>query len=118
MTTKSMELGRAGEKIAAQYLQDSGYRILEMNWRSSQGELDIIAIKGRVAVAIEVKSRSGSLSGHPLEAITKEKMNRLYRLLEEWQRESEWRGQLRVDAIALIKNGESWDLDHVEGIGQ
>lgn len=118
MTTRSKELGTAGEQVAAKYLRDNGYRIQEMNWRNSTGELDIIALKNRVAVAIEVKSRSDALSGHPLEAIDETKLRRLYKLLKEWQLESGWSGALRVDAIALIKNGDTWDLDHVEGIGQ
>ena len=65
------ELGRLGERLAAEYLQQAGMRILDRNWRCAEGELDIVAAERRVLVACEVKTRSGLGFGSPLEAVSR-----------------------------------------------
>ncbi|UOQ60649.1 YraN family protein [Leucobacter rhizosphaerae] len=111
-------LGARGETIAAAYLEGLGYRILERNWRTRTGELDLIVRDGQVLVAVEVKTRSGAGYGSPLEAITALKMSRLRRLLLEWVRASGERGsRLRVDAVGItLRPGERPRIDHLQGI--
>ena len=53
----NLSLGRLGEKIASEYLQKQGYKILEMNFHKRWGELDIVAIDNETLVAVEVKTR-------------------------------------------------------------
>lgn len=77
-------LGRAGEDRAARYLVDAGYRLIERNWRSAQGELDIVAARGVEIVVVEVKTRRGDGFGHPLEAIDARKRARLWKLAMAW----------------------------------
>jgi putative endonuclease len=111
-------LGSRGESIAADYLEEQGYRIVDRNWRTRHGELDLIAIDDGALVAIEVKTRSGSGYGHPLEAITARKADRLNRLLLDWAREygSRARG-LRVDAIGItLSPGAEPRIEHLRGI--
>ena len=56
------KIGNDGEKRAADYLTENGYKILFKNWRLSGGEIDIIAIKDDVLVFVEVKTLpSGNL---------------------------------------------------------
>ena len=62
-------LGRHGEQLAADYLQRAGFRILDRNYRCSDGEIDIVAADRRVLVACEVKTRSGLRYGTPVEAV-------------------------------------------------
>ncbi|MBP1325488.1 putative endonuclease [Leucobacter exalbidus] len=79
-------VGARGEAIAAAYLEGLGYRILDRNWYSRYGELDLVAVDGETLVAVEVKTRTGLGYGHPLQAITDRKAARLRRLLVEWCR--------------------------------
>jgi putative endonuclease len=59
------DIGRYGEDRAAIYLQDHGYEIIERNWRSRSGEIDLIARHKDRFVFVEVKTRNGSAYGHP-----------------------------------------------------
>lgn len=69
------DLARAGEELAAQYLQQRGCLVLARNWRCPHGEVDIIAKQGDIILFVEVKTRQH----HPLpaEAVGKQKQNRL-----------------------------------------
>jgi putative endonuclease len=77
-------LGRHGEQLAAEYLQQAGFRILDRNWRCAEGEIDIVMVDRRVLVVCEVKTRSGTGYGTPLEAITRQKVRRLRHLAIRW----------------------------------
>ena len=64
------ELGRRGEQVAAEWLQERGYTLVDRNWRCPAGELDLILRDGSTMVFAEVKTRSSLEFGHPFEAIT------------------------------------------------
>lgn len=66
-------LGSEKERIAAEYLKEQGYCILEMNFRCRQGEIDLIARDGRYLVFIEVKYRTDGRAGAPEEAVSRAK---------------------------------------------
>ncbi|MCL1841983.1 MAG: YraN family protein [Propionibacteriaceae bacterium] len=116
--------GKRGEDLAARHLRALGWRIVERNWRCSQGELDIVALEPRPdgaparVVAVEVKTRSGSGYGDPLEAITVAKLRRLRGLATRWYREHPGVGQgLRLDAVGIVKPvGMAPMLTHVRGL--
>ncbi|MBC9928034.1 MULTISPECIES: YraN family protein [unclassified Leucobacter] len=115
---RSRALGDHGEELAASYLEERGYQILARNWRIARGELDLVALDGDTIVAVEVKTRSGTGYGHPLEAITLQKAQRLRRLLLSWVRaEYPAAHALRIDAIGItVRPGERPRIDHLEGI--
>lgn len=96
-------LGRRGEDLAAAALAADGYRVLDRNWRCSQGEIDIVAVDGGETVFIEVKTRSSVAFGHPLEAITAQKLARLRRLAAAWcaAHPGDHR-RIRIDAVAIV----------------
>lgn len=71
--------GRLGEDVAAEWLERSGYRILERNWRCSGGEIDIVAIRSDIVVFVEVKMRSRWDHGRASEAVTLKKQIRIAR---------------------------------------
>ena len=87
-------VGNRGEDFAAGILEDSGYRILERNYRSRSGEeIDIIATKDCVLHFIEVKTRTGIDFGYPAEAVTNTKITRIRRTAECYigRRKAFWR---------------------------
>src|SRR5690606_41833086 len=79
-------LGRAGEQRAADFLHDDGYEIVDRNWRCSDGEVDIVAVRREVLAVVEVKTRTSRRYGHPLEALDGPKTDRLRRLALLWAR--------------------------------
>src|ERR1700678_4834659 len=77
-------LGREGEQAAGNYLEGCGFRILDRNWRSADGEIDIVAVERHTFVVCEVKTRSGTRFGTPLDAVGSVKLRRLRRLAAQW----------------------------------
>ena len=69
--------GIAGENFACLQLAQEGYTILERNWRSGRGEVDIIAQKGDVLAFIEVKTRRETALESPLAAVSKGQRRRV-----------------------------------------
>ena len=117
---RRIELGQAGEQIAADHLERCGYRIVERNYRNRWGELDIIASDGRALVFCEVKTRVAPRAGRdPLESVHHRKQIQLRRLAGRWlaERPDHPRvGDLRFDAIGitLTPDGRLLRLDHLE----
>lgn len=96
------ELGRRGEEIAAERLMLQGYRIIERNFRTREGEVDLIAWDGPVLAFVEVKSRRGRAYGLPEESITPTKSERLIAVAYAYMQSMEsppedW----RIDAVAI-----------------
>jgi putative endonuclease len=112
-------LGRHGEALAADFLALQGMRIIERNWRCSEGEIDIVAIDGDTLVVAEVKTRRSLNYGHPFEAVGMAKLARLHRLAASWCREHEVRAQRRrVDVVAIVDDGIGEPLlEHLRGVG-
>lgn len=73
-------LGRAGEDRAAAWYEAAGFEVLERNWRSRLGEIDLVCRKGRLLVFCEVKARSSDRFGAAVEAVDDRKRRRLRRL--------------------------------------
>jgi putative endonuclease len=96
-------LGRFGETMAAAHYRGQGYEVLERNWRCKAGEIDLICARGALLVVCEVKARTGSLHGHPLEAVTTPKQRRLRRLAAIYlqQQPRRW-ADVRFDVAAVL----------------
>jgi len=69
--------GKIGEKIAAYYLIMKGYRVIETNYRTRRGEIDLICRRGKNLIFVEVKTRTNNLGGYPEEAVTPVKLQRM-----------------------------------------
>ncbi len=76
------KLGKKGEEIAAKYLQQKGFIIIEKNFRRRYSEIDIVAKDRNTLVFVEVKTRIGNVYGLPEEAITPWKLHSLIRAAE------------------------------------
>ena len=83
MSTRSAR-GAEGERVAAEFLEARGYRILARNYRTRWGEVDLIAEDGRTLVFVEVKVRLDDRFGGPGAAITPAKQIRIVRLAQRY----------------------------------
>lgn len=101
--------------MAAEYLIQKGYSILERNWRFHRGEIDIIAETGESLVFIEVKERESLLYGYPEEAINLKKARQIRSVASAYIRQHDVTGRnIRLDAITILKNGSSISITHYE----
>lgn len=73
-------VGKRYEQLAAEYLRDRGFEILETNYRDRRGEIDLIASEGEVLCFVEVKYRSSPGSGGAAEAVDKRKQRTICRV--------------------------------------
>ena len=103
-------LGRAGEVKAAEFLKKQGYKILETNYKTHIGEIDIIARDGQTIVFVEVKTRSGDEYGAPSEAIGFKKREKYYKVATEYLvKNGKTDAVCRFDAVE-IENGR---INHI-----
>jgi putative endonuclease len=118
MNTQSL-LGQQGEQLAAEYLAKAGLDVLERNWRCPQGEIDIVAADGRVLVVCEVKTRSGTRFGTPIEGVTPRKAGRLRRLAALWLvQQNVLFDEVRIDVVGVLREGPGqFSIEHVPGVG-
>lgn len=98
----SYALGRAGEKLAAQYLKEQGYFIAATNYRSSIGEIDIIAENRQTVLFVEVKLRKADAGYFPQEAITMDKKRRILHAAKNYIFRSRTLLQPRFDVVEVI----------------
>lgn len=97
-------LGEAGERAAARFLKDRGYRIVERNLHAGKDEADIVAIAPdrRTLVIVEVKTRRDDAIT-PEEQINHRKRRRLTRLAQRLQQRAAFRDRpIRFDVIAVV----------------
>jgi putative endonuclease len=125
LTERRLSLGRRAEAICRRRLWWAGWKILDSNWRTSFGELDLVAVERRTLVFVEVKSLCRSEAGcrgpeRPVLAVDRGKQRRLIRLAEVWLasdrctvRVPERVTEVRFDVVGIVfdRNGsvESWE---------
>ena len=115
---RKLDLGAKGEELTVAWYLSQGYTVLARNWRCREGELDLVASRGRCVVFCEVKTRTGTRFGLPAEAVTAEKQRRLRRLATRWlgeQPPSVGFAELRFDvACVTVRAGAEPELDVIE----
>lgn len=100
-------MGQVGERLAALHYTQAGFEVVDTNWRCRHGELDLVARQGSLVVFVEVKNRSSTAYGHPLEAVSPLKQQRLRRLAAMWFEDHRRSGerahlQARFDVVAVL----------------
>ncbi|MEE2033793.1 YraN family protein [Rhodococcus chondri] len=115
---RNQDVGALGEDLAAEFLESTGMVILERNWRTRYGELDLIARDGAVLVFVEVKTRTGLGYGTPAEAVTAAKADRIRRLAGQWLARQTRRWQhIRVDVVTvLLARGSAPVVTHLRQV--
>ena len=107
-------IGCIYEELAASFLTDSGYEILERNYYTRFGELDIVAREGDTLVFVEVKYRSSGRFGEPWESITTSKMRSLIMAAGIYMtREKCYTDNIRFDLIGFFTNQK---IRHIKNI--
>lgn len=107
------ELGKMGEELAAQYLKEKGYKILETNWRFHRNELDLIAKDGDILVVVEVKTRQSNTLGDPEMAVTREKQRAIIRSANAYVRWKRRDIEVRFDVVSILVQGERVTISHI-----
>ncbi len=88
-----------GEKIAEKFLRKKGYQIIERNFTTKWGEIDLICSKDKVLIFVEVKLKIGDQFGTPEEMVNKRKINQVKRIAETYRTNLE---QKRIDVVAIV----------------
>jgi putative endonuclease len=108
------ELGRWGEDLAAAFLEEKGYELIERDWKSGHHDLDIVAKDGSTLVIVEVKTRRNRLYGNPEEAIDYRKRRSLLSAINHYTKSHRLYSNVRFDIISIVGNiGEKSEIDHI-----
>jgi putative endonuclease len=108
------ELGKLGEELAVDFLQQNGYEILETNWTFQKAEVDIIAQKENILAVVEVKTRSSIDFGLPQDFVKPKKIQLLVKAINEYVVSNDLDVEVRFDIIAINKEGKEFKLEHIE----
>ena len=117
--TANKQIGKMGENLAEIYLKNSGFTILERNYRYSKyAEIDIIALKDNTVHFIEVKTRNKTYFGTPLEAINKKKLTSIFRCASYYLQQTKTKyDKFQIDALGILfsdnKNPEYMFVENI-----
>jgi len=98
----SRKIGNIGEDLACEILRENGYKVISRNYFARCGEIDVVSSVGEEIVFVEVKYRKDEGFGTAIEAVTKQKLRRIYKsalfyLNENGLEDSDW----RIDVIGI-----------------
>jgi putative endonuclease len=109
------ELGKRGETIAKDYLENLGYRILNMNWKYGRAEVDVIANQDGKLIFVEVKTRSSTNFGEPEDFVYSKKEKQLEWASSAYIEQRNHQGEIRFDIIAIVfENKDLYKINHIE----
>lgn len=100
--------GKQAEKVAAEYLEKHGYKILAQNWRTRMCEIDIVASKDKCVYFVEVKYRKSLDWGSGLDYITSAKQKQMNFAAEMWLSQNNWSGECSLAAVEVA--GEDYEV--------
>jgi putative endonuclease len=112
---RQLDLGRAGEKAAAELLKRRGYEVVGAGFTARRGEIDLICRRGGDLVIVEVKTRTNEAFGTPAEAVGPRKRRALTAAAAEYRLLSGWKGPIRYAVVALVSRSEGgFDSELIE----
>ncbi|MGD1969283.1 MAG: YraN family protein [Desulfobacterales bacterium] len=115
MKTKRQKFGEQGEALAVQLLKKAGYKIIETNYRTRLGEIDIIAKEKDTLVFVEVKSRRSVHFGSPKWAITPKKQKKISMVaLHYLKATNQSSARARFDVVAVMSNRDKPQVDIIK----
>lgn len=114
--TGTASLGCLAEELAAAYLVKKRFNVLERNYKTRWGEIDIIARDGTTLVFVEVKARMRDGCGLPQEAVTKQKQYKIIRMAQQYMHQCDrkvFERPVRFDVVAIQWQGDVPVIDHI-----
>ncbi len=108
------DLGKFGEELAVEFLENNGYEILETNWIFGKAEIDIIAQKDNILAVVEVKTRSNLDFGLPQEFVKPKKIQLLVKAINEYVNQNDLDTEVRFDIVAIHKEKTEFVIEHIE----
>jgi len=113
MPTKNRKFGDFGENLAANFLQKKGFFLLEKNFLTRGGEIDLIFEKDKKIIFVEVKTRKNENFGHPLENISPAKIEKMKIAAFAFLEKNNFQNRdFRFDAITILRG----KIEHFENI--
>jgi len=112
------KLGQIGEQTAAEFLQGRGYKVIEKNFHTRYGEIDLVCRYKKQLVFVEVKTRSSRLFGYPEEAITPAKLQKISQAAELYLEKKNLSVRWRIEVVAILINHrqQSLNIQHLTNI--
>ena len=107
-------LGQQGEDLAAKYLEQKGYAVLDRNWRCGHKDLDLVVTKDNVVVFVEVKTRTGTEWGDPVDAVTDRKIRRIVNSADAYIRFNQIDMDARFDIVSIVVEDGEFKVEHIE----
>lgn len=98
----NLKTGKLGEEIAKRYLEGKGYKIIEQNYKTKYGEIDLVCRKGKELIIVEVRTKIGNDFGTPEESLTKKKIKKVWLNALAYTGKNNWKGDYRVDAVCIV----------------
>ncbi|GMG97154.1 YraN family protein [Tepidimicrobium xylanilyticum] len=110
----NIDKGIIGETEAVNYLMSKGYKIMDRNYRTRIGEIDIVAVKSNILAFIEVKARTSLNYGYPYEAVNRQKQRRIHSAsLIYIKHKNILDYQIRYDIIEVFLKGDK-KINHIK----
>lgn len=108
--------GLAAESLAAGWLEDRGYTVVDRNFTVRGGELDLVVTSETVLAFVEVRSRATVDRGRPEETVTPRKMRRVVLAARHWlARHGDLGRDVRFDVVAVTGDGDAREIVHFPG---
>ncbi len=112
------KFGNAGESLAEEFLKGKGYEIIDRQFLTRLGEIDLVARDGREVVFVEVKTRANADFGYPEESVTPRKLKKIAMAAELYVRQKGLsNAPYRIDVISILTNQTPPEILHLIGVG-
>lgn len=111
--TKKNELGKWGETLAVNYLEELGYQIKQRNYRYLKAEIDIIAQKNNLLVIVEVKSRKNDFYEDLVQTVGVRKQKLIVMAADHFVQSLELNVEVRFDIITIVQKGHGYAIEHM-----
>lgn len=108
------QIGNEGEALAVEHLKEKGYKIIEKNYKTPIGEIDIIAEDKNTIVFVEVKTRSSDFFGCPFEAVGSKKQQKLKNLALFYLKQKGRESAVRFDVLSIYFRDGKKEIEHIK----
>jgi putative endonuclease len=109
-----IKIGTDGEDLAAAFLIEQGFKVLERNYRYKKSEIDLIVSRGNWLIFVEVKTRTSTAFGFPEEFVDYNKKLKILEGALEYMYVKDWQGNVRYDIVAVNIWGNRHEIKHIE----